>query len=763
MLNENNITLETKTSSRLALVSIFTVSIFLSASLLFSVQPLFAKLALPLLGGASNVWNTAMIFFQGSLLLGYIYAHLISKYLPLIGQAVVHILVMLVGVFFLPLAISSGWTPPTEGVQAFWLIALFGVSIGVPFFAISANAPLLQHWYSLTNQKDAKDPYFLYSASNAGSLLSLCLYPIVFEPLFRLQEQTHMWSLGYFGLIACLLATAIYAQRNRRENFVENVKEISKPVNWTKRGLWVLLAFLPSSLMLGLTSHMTNNIASAPFLWVAPLALYLLTFVIVFAAKPLVTTQQIGRLFPAVIFAAIIFGFVLKNFIILSILLSLLTYFIIALMCHSRLVDNRPDASRLTEFYIFMSIGGVLGGIFNALIAPMIFNGTYEYLIVLLLTYAAVPREIKNGPKRAKSIVTLALGAIIGFGLFSVLDSFKTPFTVAALAGGVVFVYALSRVQAERKFAIANIIFLCGFVFGMPPFLNKVMGKTQLQSRSFFGVISVKAIETPYGLMHRFDHGDTIHNYQLQDPALRKIPLAYYSNGNSFDRALQAVRRKHPHINLAMIGLGAGAMACYEKPEDDWTYFEIDPEVVKMAKNPAYFSYLSECSFESDIRIGDARLTLQGLPDNSQHMIIVDAFSSDSIPTHLVTREAMALYLEKLREDGMMFFHTSNRVMDVASVIVRLADDAGLASRYISLSDFEGQDYAEFHGPSRGVLVGRISDLDESIGNDTHWVKYEPSHHVGLWSDDYSSVLSTLLSAKAQRKKYDVRKQPEDD
>jgi len=387
-----------KSRSSWALVSVFTLSIFLSATLLFSVQPLFAKLVLPLLGGSSSVWNTAMVFFQGTLLGGYIYAHLISKYLNLPLQIFFHTVILSLGLFFLPLAIASGWTPPEGGAQAYWLIALFAVSVGMPFFAISANAPLLQRWFSRTSHKDADDPYFLYAASNAGSLLSLCLYPIVFEPLLRLQAQTELWTKGYWALIAVILAAGIFAALHQKTQsvLVEKTATSASKVTYKQRLFWVFLAFIPSSLMLGVTSHMANNIASAPFLWIIPLALYLLTFVIVFAKKPIVTPKQLAKLFPWVILVALIAGFVLKLFVLVSIGLSLICYFIIALFCHGRLVEARPDVSNLTEFYIWISFGGVLGGVFNALVAPAIFSNVYEYLIILIAAQFAVPAKTQT-------------------------------------------------------------------------------------------------------------------------------------------------------------------------------------------------------------------------------------------------------------------------------------------------------------------------------------------------------------------------------
>ena len=734
-----------KPRSSWALVSVFTLSIFLSATLLFSVQPLFAKLVLPLLGGSSSVWNTAMVFFQGMLLGGYIYAHLISKYLKLPLQIICHGIVLSLGLFFLPLAIASGWTPPEGGAQSFWLIGLFAVSVGMPFFAISANAPLLQRWFSRTDHKDAQDPYFLYAASNAGSLLSLCLYPILFEPLLRLQAQTEIWAKGYWALIAVILAAGLFAFLNRAKD-AETVKSEALPaekITAKQRVFWIFLAFIPSSLMLGVTSHMANNIASAPFLWIIPLALYLLTFVIVFAKKPIVTPKQLAILFPWVILVALIAGFVLKLFVLVSIGLSLICYFTIALYCHGRLVEARPDVANLTEFYIWMSFGGVLGGVFNALIAPAIFPNVYEYLIILIAAQLAVPpkTEMSFDVIKGKAI-HLAKYAIPAVIIYKGLALTGLDARIGAFIGGGVFLLGLSRMRGQTKTFFLDLGILAVLVMLVPTLYHKPI----LTDRSFFGVLHVKEVESEHGLVHKFVHGDTIHNYQFRDAEKRKIPLAYYAPGNTFDMAMQAARVESPQMSIAMVGLGAGAMACYEKPGDNWTYYEIDPAVVDMATNPEYFSFMSDCSVASDIRIGDARMTLEALAANSQDVIVIDAFSSDSIPTHLLTTEALALYRSKLKEDGLIFFHTSNRVMDVASVVVRLADQAGLASRYISKSDFSDKEYGEFYIASTGVLIGQERRIVAATSHNPDWEILQPSPSVKAWSDDYSSIIGSIKS-----------------
>ena len=740
----------TNKSSGIALVGIFVLTIFLSASLLFSVQPLFTKFTLPLLGGSSNVWNTAMVFFQGTLLCGYIYAHLITKYFQFIVQVVVHCLVMALGLIFLPISIATGWTPPEGGFHAFWLIGLFGFSIGLPFFAISANAPLLQKWFSYTDHKNADDPYFLYAASNAGSLLSLCLYPLLFEPFLRLGAQAKYWTFGYIALIALLTVLALITHGRKTNALKPETEKNSTPAKITgsKRLLWIGLAFIPSSLMLGVTSHMSNNIASAPFLWIIPLVLYLLTFIIVFATNPIVSTQQLKRLFPYVIILAVISGFILKFWIFLSISLSLICYFIIALMCHSRLSDERPTSKDLTEFYIFMSLGGVLGGIFNALIAPLVFDRIYEYLLVLLLADLAIPREGEAGKKRKQaSVILIATGCICFMSLQFLIDKNINQY-IAAIIGALIMVAGITLIQRNKKFVIPNILAVCAvFVSVAPIYLTGLSSLVHLD-RSFFGVIRVTADQSDHGIKHRFRHGDTIHNIQLQKEELKGIPLAYYAPGNTFDRAIRAARTSNSSLNVAAIGLGAGALACYEKPDDNWVYFEIDPAVVEMALDPKLFSYMDQCSYNADIRVGDARLTLEGLKNGSLDLIIVDAFSSDAIPTHLLTREALELYRSKLTPDGLIFFHTSNRLMDVSSVVVRLADDAQLSSRYIGMYDFEDYEFNDLYLASTGVLVGPSDLISSASANDPNWVEYQPSKYVKTWSDDYSNIIGPMIALR---------------
>ncbi len=733
--------------SSAAIVSVFTLSIFLSAMLLFSVQPMFAKMALPLLGGSSNVWNTAMVFFQGTLLGGYLYAHLISNRFRLRTQIVIHGCVLAAGFIFLPLALASGWEPPTGGFQAFWLIGLFAVSIGIPFFAISANAPLMQRWFSYTDHKDANDPYFLYAASNLGSLISLGLYPIYFEPMMRLNEQTSLWATGYRLLLVCIVISGLFAFIRRRNVSSESVGITAKTkqsLHLSDRVWWIFLAFLPSSLMLGVTSHMTNNIAAAPFLWIIPLALYLLTFIIVFAKNPWVNSQNLKWPFIAALTLAIASGVFLKLSILTDLSISLGTYFVIALMCHMRLAEARPDVSRLTEFYIWMSLGGVLGGVFNALIAPVLFNGTYEYLMILGLSVLVHPRFTLRSGEGFRRVIIAALLTILGFVIFKLISGLGMAMSINIFIGGSIAMLGFGYVRQVGSKIIIDLAILASVAFVLPSLIPDYVFK----DRSFFGVIKVQSLPGELGVVHRLAHGDTIHNYQIRSADYETTPLAYYTPGNTFDIALSAVRRDKKDIKLAMIGLGAGAMACYEHPGDEWTYFEIDPVVVRAATTPEIFSYMSQCSQKSDIRLGDARLKILELAKNSQDIIMVDAFSSDSIPSHLLTREALAIYMSRLKDDGVLFFHTSNRVSDVDSVIVRLAEDADLAVRHIIKlkKDFKDQPYAEFVTPSTALMVGKADNINRIIADDPQWTRFRASPNVKLWSDDYTNIVSTLIS-----------------
>ena len=500
---------------------------------------------------------------------------------------------------------------------------------------------------------------------------------------------------------------------------------------------------------------MTNNIASTPFLWIMPLALYLLTFVIVFARKPLVSADGLSKLFPWVVVVGFLllapnYPFEIAGYQfnsspgpIVKIPLLLTVYFLIALYCHAILVEKRPSASGLTEFYILMSVGGVLGGVFNALVAPVIFNAVYEFVLILALVLFLRPTgmempEAGDNPWRLffiglaaaifNAVVQLSAGTELGLVVF---------ISVAVIAISCMR-FDFNRLVKISVFAGLSIVAIVFDLFG---------AQSLYKDRSFYSLLAVREDQSEHGKIHKFVHGDTFHNYQLREPSLQKVPTSYYLEGGSIHVSVEVLREAlGGNLDVAVVGLGAGAMVCYEQPGDNWIYFEIDPAVVELAKNTQYFSYIDSCAPNADIRIGDARQKLKDVPAKSLDMIVIDAFSSNSIPAHLVTREALGLYRSRMSDDGVVFFHTSNKMLDVTSVVARLAEDAGLNAKYIELDEFPNNPFAQYGSRATGILMGPEEIMQRLTAGDERYQHWTPSRHVKVWTDDYSSILGTLLA-----------------
>ncbi len=736
------------------LVASFTASIFLSAFLLFSVQPMFTKMALPYLGGAPNVWNIAMVFFQASLLAGYVYAHLIAKHLSLKIQLVIHISLITIAFLFLPIAISDNVRPTIEA-PGVWLIGLFAASLGLPFFALSANAPLLQRWFSHTNHANAQDPYFLYAASNLGSLLALISYPLLIEPGLGLAMQSNIWMVGYVILLSVIGGSGIIALANKGAAEGLSISDAVnvKSVSWAQRAEWVIIAAVPSALMLGVTSHLSTNVAAAPFLWVGPLALYLLTFIIAFSKKPALRPQIVERMFPYIALLGIIYATLRIESFWLVVIVNLAVFFVIAMHCHHRLAALRPSVARLTEFYLAMSLGGVIGGAFTALVAPVVFDNVYEYPLLIvasaLIGITVLPKMREYRRALGAALIILASIFFIGFAL----DAFLLPerlenlirtATLIAICIGIIRVYRNKLVFASALAAFAAITHFSDFVVQ-----SVEQSKTVFNERNFFGVINVYERQGEYGAYHLFTHGDTNHNVQLREIDKRREPLLYYSPGAPFSQAINAMRQlRQAPLDVAIIGLGAGAIACYANNEEDWVFFEIDPAVVHMAKDPSLFTYISDCQPDARIELGDARLMLKEEQTAAFDLIIVDAFSSDSIPTHLLTREALALYRSKLKSGGLVFFHTSNRFVDVTSVAALLAEDAGLSARAINYAPPDDVSLKKLRAPVRGVIIGDEKHLMKVLEQFPDWKRFSPHEYVNPWTDDYSYILGAI-AAKA--------------
>lgn len=713
-------------------------TMFLGAVLLFAVQPMFAKIALPLLGGSPSVWNTAMVFFQGVLLLAYLYAHLSTRWLGARRQSLLHGIVLAVAFAALPIA-AAAWAPPTAESPIPWLIGFFAASIGAPVFAVATTAPLLQRWFAGTDHPAAKDPYFLYGASNLGSLLALVAYPLVIERYLSLDTQRWVWSLGYgvlavsIALSAVLLWLRSMPTPSVRESRPDEMT--SEKITWSQRGHWTLLAFVPSSLLLGLTTHISTDIAATPLFWVVPLTLYLLTFVLVFARRPLLRHTWMIRLQPYVfILLAIMFPLLRVIPIWFGFGLNLLAFFAAAMLCHGELAKRRPGPSRLTEFYLWMSIGGVLGGMLNTLLAPVVFDGVYEYPIVLALACLLRP---PRGGAAERSFAWLDL--IVPATLFVILLLLNGRLHDLGSVGLLVFLIAiacllLGSVERPLRFSLA----FAAVVFMTGGFNNPVVD----QERSFFGVNRIREHES--GRYMLLVHGNTVHGAQLLDPARRREPVTYFSRegplGQLFD--VLASRENVNHVGVA--GLGVGSVACYRRPGQDWTFFEIDPVVARMARDTRYFHFITDCAPGEPIVLGDARLSLARTVPKQLDLLILDAFSSDSVPVHLITREALALYVSKLSEDGVLAFNISNRYLDMRPILANLAADAGLVA------------WSQFHQPGPEaekqdkklssiwlVMTRRAQNL-KPLDSDARWQRLAPQAGARLWTDDYSNIVSAI-------------------
>src|SRR5215216_3433075 len=622
-------------AQRPLLLPTLTAAIFVSAALLSAVQPMFTKMVLPRLGGAPSVWSVAMVFFQAALLAGYAYAHLLTRYAPGRMSVVIHLAVMIAACLFLPLSIATGWGRPPAAGEAFWLLGLFAVSIGLPFFALAANSPLLQAWFARTDHPAAKDPYFLYAASNVGSFLALISYPIVIEPLIRLGDQTRLWSAG-FAVLILLIAVCGYLLWRTPDHAPAAAADSmdAAPIAWRDVMSWIGLAAVPSGLLVAVTAHVSTDVAAVPLLWVIPLALYLLTFVIVFARRPVIPHSVVVAIQPVFILAiVVVLVFEPVRGIVGQIAIHLAAFFVFALVCHGELARRRPAARYLTSFYMWMSAGGMIGGIAAGLLAPYTFNWVAEYPILIALAVLcrpglALPKSSSERVLLFGAIAIAVISLIASKTLELELDENIYNWIVAALLVVTVLFWA-------DPLPFAAII---AFVLIGNHYANETDGSTSM--RSFFGVH--KITDTSNGRFRTLSHGTTLHGGQrLRDEKGNRItgrpqPLMYYYDGSGLAHVLDAARaRANRPIQYAVIGLGTGSLVCRAEANETVRFYEIDRSVIQIARDPNLFNFISECRPNVPIVLGDARLTLAEAPDGSYDVIIVDAFSSDAIPIHL--------------------------------------------------------------------------------------------------------------------------------
>jgi len=727
-----------------ALVPLFAATLFLSALLLFSVQPMYAKLILPKLGGAPAVWAVAMCFFQAVLLAGYGYAYALNRWLT-DGQAlVVHLALMAATCLALPFGLPAAFGTPPQGEAYLWLIGLLTVGIGLPFFALSANAPLLQAWFSRTDSVHARDPYFLYGASNLGSLIALLSYPLLLEPTIGLTAQSKVWSAGFAVLGATIAASGIVMPLNRapKAASVSAAAPRAAPVTWPQRLSWIALAFVPSGLVVAVTTYITTDVASAPFLWVLPLALFLTTFILVFRAEMPLRYTWVCGLLPATVLA-----YVLTQGWLVSSLFALASFFLAAIICHRELYNRRPGSEHLTEFYLWMSVGGVLGGIFSALIAPHLFNSVFEFTLLTLLALLARPGILFG---RDQPVTWWRLLVIAGAGL-ALMAAYKFAMHAGLLTTSRLYPFALIGVLCLGLFLIrswpehrAALVLTMIAAFGLTPSDHLTLHV----ERSFFGTHRVMMSND--GTMRMLLHGTTVHGaVRLKDAAGQPVPRTtgtYYHPASPMVRGVAAARAAFTAngqpFRVGVVGLGAGSLARHSQGGEAWRFYEIDPVVVRIATDPKLFDFLDRCQPKPDIVVGDARLTLaQERPQSFGH-IVIDAFSSDSIPVHLLTAEALWLFVERLHPDGLLTLHVSNNHLDLVPALAStIALVPGVTAAFVD-DNRPTQNYDALS--SRAVFVARNP---ATLARVLQWPDAQPlkAGQDRPWTDDYSDVLSALV------------------
>lgn len=727
---------------------LFLLTILTGSFLLFLVQPMIARMALPRLGGAPAVWNSAMLVYQALLLAGYAYAHRLSRE-PVRRQAIIHLALFALALLWLPLGLAS-FRMPADGSPIFWVPWLLVASIGPLFFVVAAQAPLMQRWYGFAG--NAGEPYALYAASNIGSFAGLIAYPLIVEPFTALNSQTWIWSGIYLLLMALVAACALLIWRGTA-TAAETPEEQTTPagISWRRRLYWIALAAVPSGLMLSTTSHLTTDLMAMPLLWVIPLGIYLLSFSIAFAENQR-PAYWISRFAPVVLVVAGAFVFIASGKAAINgaaATLSLL--FFVAVALHNEMYRTRPDASQLTSFYLMMSVGGVIGGFFCAIVAPLLFDWTWEHPILILLAAMLMPQiSLFNFETRNRKLwaATAAIGvAAMAIGIFGgVTDPDGTGYSKIILAATVI------------TLGVAVAGFRWAFVAAMLGVLTINGGWYNLQEtfdgsrmRSYFGTYTVNSTDS--GKVRWLMHGTTMHGMQLLDDPKR--PISYYPETSGVGIALvKAPQLYGDNASIGVVGLGTGTLACYRRPGQSWQFFEIDPLMIEIAREKKIFSFIERCAPDVDITLGDARLTLADVRQGKFDILALDAFSSDAIPLHLLTKEAFATYRRALGPDGLLLVHISNRYIDLNKVVAAEAKANGwhAALRHDSPTDAL---VAAGSRPSQWIalspdraklaqLTGKVDAKKDRYYNPSQWIMLDRPGKTQAWTDDYASVLPHL-------------------
>lgn len=717
--------------------ALFVATILVGSFLLFLVQPMVARMALPRLGGAPNVWNSAMLVYQALLLAGYGYAHWLSRK-PLRRQAVFHVVALGIAALTLPIALVP-LPPPATGWEAVWVPWLLLLTVGPVFFLVSAQAPLMQRWFAA--DADAGAPWALYAASNLGSFAGLLAYPLLAEPLLALHAQSVAWALGY-GVLVLLVVLCAWTRRYSGANAAPMDPAPHEAVPLHRKLYWLILSAVPSGLMLSTTTHLTTDIFASPLLWVIPLGLYLLSFVLAFADRRS-PARAVTLIAPVVVL--FLGSYTMRSNGTGTLLLAggaCVLLFAIAVALHTRLYDLRPHAGRLTTFYLVMAAGGALGGLFTALVAPLLFDWTWEHPLLVVAAAALMPlRELlrwrqmdglEPGMARAALVVLLVTALFLAFKL----DDFalRADGAVAALPL-TVFLTGVGVLVMTWRWAFVLVLVMA--MIGQGGSWTIRASLKGERTRSYFGIYTVR--DYPESRLRILSHGTTLHGQQSLDPRERDRPMTYYGPTSGIGLVMTALPQlAGPRARIGIVGLGTGSLACLAAPGQRWTYFEIDPVILHYS-NSGRFTYLRDCTPHARVVLGDARLELEKVPPGSFDVLVIDAFTSDAIPLHLITREAFAVYQRALSPRGILMVHISNRYVDLGPVVAAVARLDGLAARSRLDSPIDSERFT----PSRWIALSRDAsriDMLAQMHPDSAWSPLEaPAKRP--WTDGHASIL----------------------
>jgi hypothetical protein len=669
---------------------LFAATIFLGAFLLFLIEPLFAKLILPWFGGSAAVWATCLVFFQTALLLGYLYADATTRRLVPMRQSVLHLGLLLVSLLWLPVAPQVFWRTHAQIDPAWRILGLLTFSIGLPFVVLSATSPLVQTWYA--GRASGRSPYHLFSLSNLASLLALLSFPFLIEPRLSSRQQSILWSSVYGLFAICCSISAWFSRANRPKTLAANEslegQEEKTALPLDTKLLWLSLSACGSMMLLAVTNHLSQNVAPVPLLWVVPLALYLLSFAMVFAKRSFYSRWFVARLLAVALGCAgyAIHDSSITHAIQISVPLFCSVLFVVCLFCHGELVQRKPAVRHLTSFYLIIALGGALGAVCVGLLAPHILSGIYELPIVLLL--AAL------------------LGTIV---LWHEGWSARIFWPAVTVAMGVVLA---ANVRTTRQDAVAMM-------------------------RNFYGALRIQEFRIGRLMPYRsLLHGTIQHGAQYLSFPENRNPTTYYGRRSGVGLALQYCCEGPKRAGV--IGLGAGTLAAYGKPGDSFRFYEINPQVIAIANG--WFTFLKQSPAKSEIILGDARLSLQSEPSQQFDVLAVDAFSGDAIPVHLLTKEAFAVYFRHLKPDGILAVHTSNTYLNLAPVVKLLAEDADYATRLIASEE----DPMMMISSADWVLVTRNQEFLNKPETFEGSEIINELPHLRLWTDDYNNLFEIL-------------------